>query len=219
MAIYLIRHGETPGNRDRVVQVPETPLSDRGLDQAERLAERLSGHPVRRILASDLVRADMTAQALARKLVLPVESESLLQERNFGDLRGTPYAELEQDLFGLDFAPPGGETWQDFHRRVDAAWEKIQEAALGLDGHLAVVTHGLVLHSLAGRHLDAPAEAAGRPGDSTPSPIGNTSLTVVEPADPAAVGSGPLAWRIVLRGCTEHLDQESGQGGEDITGI
>lgn len=210
MAIYLIRHGETPGNRDRVVQVPETPLSDRGLDQAERLAERLSGHPVRRILASDLARADMTAQALSRKLDLPVEPEPLLQERNFGDLRGTPYAELEEDLFGPDFAPPGGETWEDFHQRVDAAWEKIQEAALGLDGHLAVVTHGLVLHSLAVRHLNGPTEGAARPGNIAPSPIGNTSLTVAESAD-------SVAWRIVLRGCTEHLDEESGSDG--ITGI
>ena len=31
MSIFLIRHGETAGNRDRIIQVPETPLSDRGL--------------------------------------------------------------------------------------------------------------------------------------------------------------------------------------------
>jgi len=213
MAIYLIRHGETPGNRDRIVQLPATPLSERGLDQAERLAERLSGHPVRRILASDLARAEMTAQALSRKLDLPVEPEPLLQERNFGDLRGTPYDELEEDLFGPAFAPPGGETWEDFHRRVDTAWEKIQLAAGKLDGHLAVVTHGLVLHSLAGRHMDG----LGGSGETAPTGFGNTCLTVVEPADPAEVGAGAMAWRIALLGCTEHLDGEGGR--EGISGI
>ena len=213
MAIYLIRHGETPGNRDRIVQLPATPLSERGLEQAERLADRLSGHPVRRILASDLARADMTAQALSRRLDLPVQPEPLLQERNFGDLRGTPYAQLEEDLFGPAFAPPGGETWEDFHERVDLAWAKIQHAAQGLEGHLAVVTHGLVLHSLVGRHLAGPGGAEG----AWPCAFGNTCLTVVEPAEPATNAAGTRAWRIALLGCTEHLEGEGGN--EGISGI
>ena len=37
MAIYVVRHGETPGNVNRVLQTPETPLSERGLVQAERV--------------------------------------------------------------------------------------------------------------------------------------------------------------------------------------
>ena len=42
MAILLIRHGETPGNRDRIIQFPHTPLSERGLEQAARLGQRLA---------------------------------------------------------------------------------------------------------------------------------------------------------------------------------
>jgi hypothetical protein len=34
VAIFIIRHGETPGNAARVVQTPETPLSARGVRQA-----------------------------------------------------------------------------------------------------------------------------------------------------------------------------------------
>ena len=40
MAIFLIRHGETAGNANRVVQVPETPLSERGLAQGMSLIYR-----------------------------------------------------------------------------------------------------------------------------------------------------------------------------------
>src|SRR5437667_456679 len=43
MAIYLIRHGETDANAARVVQLPTVPLSERGRDQATRLAARLAG--------------------------------------------------------------------------------------------------------------------------------------------------------------------------------
>ena len=221
MSIYLIRHGETPGNRDRIVQIPETPLSDRGLDQAGRLARRLGGHPIRHILASDQARAAMTAQVLSESLGLEVESEPLLQERNFGDLRGTPYAELKEDLFGEGFAPPGGETWEEFHERVDRAWEKIERLALGLDGHLAVVTHGLVLHSLAARHLLLP-EGANQGGESSlPRSIGNTALTIAEIAEIAeqAPGEEAPAWRVVLLACTEHLGSASPGAEEGITGI
>lgn len=236
MSIYLIRHGETPGNRDRIVQVPETPLSDRGLDQAGRLAERLRLHPIRRILASDLVRAHMTAEALSGALGLPVEPEPLLQERNFGNLRGTPYDQLEEDLFGPAFAPPGGETWEEFYSRVDLAWEKVRALALGIDGHLAVVTHGLVLHALAERHLVQPGDVGPRGQGGAPRTIGNTSVTIVErpgsedtnhPAGGAAQrdgadkekAEGEVAWRIALFGCTEHLASLSAEADAGITGI
>ena len=43
--ILLIRHGETELNAKRVLQPPETPLSERGVAQAERLARRLETDP------------------------------------------------------------------------------------------------------------------------------------------------------------------------------
>ena len=207
MAIYLIRHGETPSNRARVVQVPETPLSERGREQAEALAARLADHPIGRLLASDLARADETAAALSRATGVPVEPEPLLQERNFGDLRGTAYADLTVDLFGPDYAPPGGESWEAFHERVDAAWSRIRTAADETEGHLAVVTHGLVLHSLSVRHLTLPAGGYETGENGPPLGFGNTALSIVEATPP---------WRATLFGCTAHLD---GGGSEGISGM
>ena len=52
----------------------------------------------------------------------PLTFDPLLHERNFGDIRGTPYASLGFDMFAPDYAPPNGETWEVFHTRVDRAW-------------------------------------------------------------------------------------------------
>jgi 2,3-bisphosphoglycerate-dependent phosphoglycerate mutase len=41
MKLYCVRHGESVGNRDRVHQGPDTPLSDIGEDQARFVAHRL----------------------------------------------------------------------------------------------------------------------------------------------------------------------------------
>jgi probable phosphoglycerate mutase len=189
--IFLIRHGETVGNASRVVQRPDSPLSPRGVAQAERLARRLAHERVARIVSSDLARAVTTAEALHRVTSAPLGFEPLLQERNFGDLRGTPYAELAVDMFALDYAPPSGETWDVFHARVDRAWARVQALAAATDGHLAVVTHGLVCRSLAARHLVL------ADGEVVPVRWENTSLTIVD---------CPAPWRVRLLNCIAHLE-------------
>jgi probable phosphoglycerate mutase len=207
MAIYLIRHGETDGNRARIVQVPETPLSERGREQARRLGARLAGLGIARLVASDLARAHETAQAVSALTRVDVEPEPLLQERNFGDIRGTPYAELAESPFGPAYAPPGGETWADFHARVDAAWDRVRAAAEATEGNLAVVTHGLVLHSLAVRHLVLPAGVVRAPDDGPPLAFGNTALSIVDKVAP---------FRISLFACTAHLGEV---GPEGVSGL
>jgi probable phosphoglycerate mutase len=189
--IFLVRHGETVGNAARIVQRPDSPLSARGVAQAERVARRLAGEGIARVVSSDLARAVTTAEALHRITGAPLSFEPLLQERNFGDLRGTPYAELGVDMFAPDYAPPNGETWPAFHARVDRAWARVCALAEAGGGHLAVVTHGLVCRSLAARHLVLPA------GEAVPLRWENTSVTMVE---------CPAPWRVRLLNCIAHLD-------------
>jgi broad specificity phosphatase PhoE len=190
-SIFLIRHGETVGNASRMVQHPEDPLSPRGIAQAERLARRLAGEGIAAILSSDYARARTTAACLQQRTGVPPVFEPLLQERNFGDLRGTPYSEIGFDMFGPDYAPPNGESWPVFHARVDRAWMRVQQQlAATTEGHLAVVTHGLVCRSLAARHLMLPDGAV------VPERWENTSLTIIEP---------PAPWRVGLLNCIAHL--------------
>ena len=191
-SILLIRHGETVGNAFRVVQHPDDPLSPRGIAQAERLARRLAGEGIAAILSSDYARARTTAEHLQQRTGVPLVFEPLLQERNFGDLRGTPYSEIGFDMFGPDYAPSNGESWPVFHARVDRAWARVQQhLAATTGGHLAVVTHGLVCRSLAARHLTLPD------GALVPERWENTSLTIIEP---------PAPWRVGLLNCIAHLD-------------
>jgi broad specificity phosphatase PhoE len=194
VSIFLIRHGETLGNASRTVQLPDNPLSPRGIAQAELLARRLQREGIAAILSSDFARAAATAERLRRVTGAPVRHDPLLQERNFGDIRGTPYAALGFDMFAPDYAPPNGETWEAFHARVDRAWTLIQEAAAAAGGHLAVVTHGLVCRSLAGRHLVLPA------GLDAPERWENTALTVID---------YPAPWRVQVLNCIAHLEDSA----------
>jgi probable phosphoglycerate mutase len=194
MRIYLIRHGETELNAARILQPPATPLSERGLAQAERLATRLATAGLVRILVSDLRRAEMTAEAIGRRSGAPIARDPELAERNFGALRGRPYAELGLDPFAPDYAPPEGESWEVFHARVDRAFQRVNEIARAAEGPIAVVTHGLVCHSLVSRRVSLPPglSLAGRGWR-------NTSLTVLEPQ-----GSG---WSVRLLDDVSHLDE------------
>ena len=199
MAILLIRHGETDSNRNRIVQVPETPLSERGCEQAELLGARLRDAGIGLVLSSDLARARMTAEAVVRHSGAPLELEALLQERNFGDLRGHSYAELGIDIMQPGYEPPGGESWEVFHDRVSEAWQKIRGAAERTQGKLAVVSHGLVCHSLALHQLSHP-----EPQGDAPATWSNTGLTIIDREPP---------WEIKLLNCTAHLDGSAVQPG------
>ena len=187
-----MRHGQTGSNAARVFQHPETPLSERGEQEALRVAARLVGAGIGLVLTSDFARAFATAERVAAASGARLELEPLLRERDFGALRGRPYAEFGGDAFTRDATPPGGESWTCFEARVDRAWERVLAAAARARGDLAVVTHGLVCHSLAERHLALPE--AGPP----PRGFANTSLTVIEAAPPHAVS---------LLACTAHLEE------------
>ncbi|HUI97407.1 MAG TPA: histidine phosphatase family protein [Xanthobacteraceae bacterium] len=190
MTILLVRHGETDGNAARILQRPDVPLNDRGIRQAEQLAIRLSAHGFVHILCSDLLRARMTAAPIAARSGIAIEENPLLQERNFGDLRGMPYAALAEDPFGPDVAPPNGEDWPMFHARVAEAFAFIVRRRRSLDGTLVVVTHGLVCRALVERHARLPA------GILCPERLDNTSITILHEDAPHGAS---------LINCTRHL--------------
>ncbi len=179
------------------MQLPDVPLSARGLEQARRLAARLAGRAVGAILASDLARAATTADILHQTLAAPVVFDPGLRERDYGDVRGAPYADLANDIFGPDYAPPNGETWVAFHARVDEAWRRVCAAAAGTSADLVVVTHGLVCHAIAIRHLDLPA------GATVTMRWGNTSLSEIV---------GPPYREVRVLDCTAHLDRDAAGG-------
>ena len=190
MTIFLVRHGETDGNAARVLQRPDVSLNERGMRQAEQLARRLFAHGFVHIVCSDLLRARMTAAPLAVCSGIAIEESQLLQECNFGDLRGMPYAELTENPFGPAFVPPNGEDWPTFHARVADAFAFIMSRRRSVNGTLVVVTHGLVCRALVERHALLPE------GVFVPERFDNASITVLHEEAPHGVS---------IINCTRHL--------------
>ena len=203
MTILLVRHGETPLNAARIMQPPDTPLSDRGSAQAAAVAQRLGGTPLAGILSSDLRRAFDTARPIADAQGLPIHTSPLLHERNFGDLRGKPYDSLGFDPFAMDGAPPGGESVPEFLARVARAFEYALQLRAKLNGPLAVVSHGLVIKAILAHHARLPA------GVGVPERVGNTSITILSELPPHDA---------TLIDCITHLEGKLGEDGNSLSG-
>lgn len=207
MSLILIRHGETALNASRVIQPADTPLSERGLAQAEALGRRFAALAERRptaILSSDLQRALQTAQALAAATGLPLVTTDTLHERNFGDLRGRAYDDLGFNPLASDDAPPNGESVAQFEARVARAFEHMLAARAGTAGPLLVVTHGLVIRTLLGRHAAMPD------GEAVPERIENTSVTELDAEAPH---------RLRLLNCIVHLHGDARGDGKGLSGF
>jgi 2,3-bisphosphoglycerate-dependent phosphoglycerate mutase len=202
--IVLVRHGETAFNAARVLQPPEMPLNERGLAQAAQAAQRIAALGGAALVSSDLARAQMTAAAIARATNLQIELEPLLQERNFGALRGLRYDEVGDALWGADYQPPEGESVATFSARVARAWSAVIQRAAATDGNLIVVTHGMVCNAIA-RQFFALGEQ-----QTMPSRWGNTSITICEPGSPH---------RVHVLNCVEHLASDDARDGTAPSGL
>jgi broad specificity phosphatase PhoE len=203
MAILLLRHGETELNAQRVLQPADTPLSERGHAQARALAQRLRGSGIAAILSSDLPRAWQTARPIGDACALPVTPSALLHERNFGALRGRPYDTLDFDPLVMDEAPPDGESAVGFAARVRRAFEEMLRWHSGLQGDLAVVTHGLVIRVLLGGVLGVDATRMRELH------LANTSVSRFDAEPPHA---------LQLLNCTRHLDTLGGAATRSLSG-
>lgn len=202
MSIYLIRHGETPLNVARVLQPPDTPLSERGVAQARALARRLLPLGLAGIVSSDVPRAAQTAAAVAALTGLPVRHTVLLRERDYGELRGQPYDGLGFDPLTMEEAPPGGESRAVFNARVAQAFAHLIALRIELGGPLAAITHGLVIREIQNRHVQCHT-------GGSPLRIGNTAVTCFEVLAPH---------RTTLVNCVAHLDTTQADAVQSLSG-
>jgi broad specificity phosphatase PhoE len=78
--IYLVRHGESESNLDRVMRGREALLSARGREQAELVAERIQRLGVESLIASPFPRALDTAKEISKLTGLEIEEQEVFQE-------------------------------------------------------------------------------------------------------------------------------------------
>ena len=195
--IFVIRHGEAEGNHDhRFIGQSDVPLSDLGRRQADKVGGHLASKGVTRIVASDLQRAVDTAQPLADRIGLDIETDARLREILNGDWAMHLPAEVKTgwpDLWrryesGEDVERPNGETWGAVGVRVR---EVLEELAGGGDGTIAVFCHGgptlWAAYWALGIHLDVSLF------HGPLHPAGNASITSITVPGPKLVAYNETA--------------------------
>lgn len=147
--ILLTRHGETADNVPpaRVMGRRDPLLTERGREQARRLAEAVGGEGVRALYTSNLRRATETAEIVGEALGLEVCVDPRLAESDRGRWEGRLIGDIKREepeewsawrRAGNNFRFPGGESLQDHLDRVAAALDDVAAAPLPA----LVICHG-----------------------------------------------------------------------------
>lgn len=170
MNILLVRHGETPWNREgRYQGRTDILLSDTGQSQVRALGDRLRHVPIAVALASPLSRARTTAEAiLAGRSAPALELDAGLLEISHGAWEGKLASEVERDhaeMFGIWRTAPGrdapagpnAETLGDVEARAWPVLERIC-ARLQPDETALLAAHDAVNRVLLCRVLGLPLQ-------------------------------------------------------------
>jgi broad specificity phosphatase PhoE len=154
--LLLIRHAETDmagtfcGHSD-----PE--LNARGRAQVGKLINRLRMDQIGLVYTSDLRRAHATGMAIAEAFGVDCHVRRALREINFGQWEGITWSEIERRDNAYahrwieeypSLPTPGGESFQDFERRVLDEVKVLTLKAEAAGCAIAVVTHAGVLRTV-----------------------------------------------------------------------
>ena len=150
----LIRHaahghlGEVLSGRQEGI-----PLAPEGIRQAANLARELAAAPPDAVQASPVQRAQETAQAIAAECEREVETVAALDEIDFGEWTGRPFAELDGDpawarwnTARSECRAPGGESMAAAQQRAMAHVRDAAKRYAG--GTVAMVTHCDIIRAI-----------------------------------------------------------------------
>ncbi|HVJ48696.1 histidine phosphatase family protein [Desulfitobacterium sp.] len=160
--VILTRHGETRWNLEGLVQgAMDSPLTEKGIRQAQVLANRLQDEGISVIYSSDLPRAIATADEIRKRLNLPeVFISAAMRELSFGDWEGRAWKDLRgayPDLFKLwEESPhqvqiPGGESILQVTERAWSFFSSLPSKYP--EQTICIVTHGMTLQLLVKKAL------------------------------------------------------------------
>lgn len=168
LELIIVRHGQSEGNRDRVFTGHgPSPLTARGRDEARCAAVRIAASPVDALFSSDLPRALQTAEPIAELTGVPIVQDPALREKNFGDLTGMSFSELEakhpdvwRGLLARDarFQPPGGESHVMCRERMNGFLSRLFESRT--HGRVVLVSHGVAINHLLYSLMRTPSDAS-----------------------------------------------------------
>jgi broad specificity phosphatase PhoE len=177
--IVLARHGETADNAppQRFMGWRDTPLNDRGREQAHRLAATVADLGLAAIWTSGLARARETADIVGAAVGLVAQVDDRLAESHRGRWEGRLVADIEREepeawtawrTAGAGFRFPGGESLEEHQRRALAAIDAVRAGPLPA----LVICHGGTIRVIAAasdpRGLDAFQDVLPRLPNATP---------------------------------------------------
>jgi probable phosphoglycerate mutase len=206
--LILVRHAETEWNREgRFQGQQDSPLTERGVAQAQAVAKRLQHTSFTALYSSDQGRSLVTASFIQAATGRPIVQDVRLRERAYGLFEGVTRVEAAQRhpgvyatytrSHGSDFRLPGGESRLDLLARGRAALHEIAERHAG--EIVVVVTHGGFLSSLLAYVIGVPEDL--RPGFV----VINGSISIVV--------RDTTRWYVESLGDTGHLQRmTNGQG-------
>ncbi len=158
--VYFVRHGQSIDNASPAFQSTESPLSEKGKQQAEYIAKRISRIPFDALIASPLPRAKETTEIIAQVTNKDPEYSDLFVERiKPSYVSGKPYTDerantlwrvWDKSLYTSDIRAEDGENFDDIVARVDKALSFLQDRK---EHSLVVVTHGFFLRAMIARVL------------------------------------------------------------------
>jgi probable phosphomutase (TIGR03848 family) len=160
----LIRHASHALLGHRIVgRRPGVQLSPDGLREAQALAQRLEGWPIRALYSSPLERARATAAAIGGRLGLEVQVADELNEIDYGEWTDRALADLHAlpewqrfNLFRSGSRIPDGESMVEVQARMLRLIERL--CAAQPEQMVALVSHGDVIKATLAYYLGVPLD-------------------------------------------------------------
>jgi len=156
--LATVRHGETDYNlQGRYAGSLDVPLTDAGRGDARRAAAAIRSMGFDLCLCSPFVRALETARLLTGP-ELEIVPAPLARERDFGQLQGRTYSDVERFRPPIHFIrvggeyhsvdPPGAEPFPEVQARARELWQQVNDRFQGR--RVLLVSHGVFLQQLHG---------------------------------------------------------------------
>ncbi len=159
--LVIVRHGQSQWNlENRFTGNRDVPLTELGREEAHVAGKKLKHIVFDHAFTSLLERAQETLAIILseiEQMQLPVEKNSALNERDYGELQGLNKAEVavqygaeqvERWRRDYDVQPPGGESLKDTATRVIPFYQQEIEPLLIAGKNILVVAHGNSLRAL-----------------------------------------------------------------------
>jgi len=138
--IYVVRHCEAQG------QSSESQLTEKGLQQANYLADFFKSTKINRIISSPYLRAIQSVEPLSERTNIKIETDERLAERTLSttDLPDW-YENLKETFIDMDLKFEGGESSQEAMNRIRKV---VKEAFKSENENTVIVSHGNIISLL-----------------------------------------------------------------------